>query len=125
MSWHDAQAYVSWLSRTSDAAYRLPTEAEWERAAAGSRSGCWDELTRRGTCPVGSYGANGVGLFDMRGNLWEWLEECPFGDCSESRWIRGGAGGSRKEDMQRDGNFVSGPSRRADNIGFHVARPLE
>ena len=40
VSWDDAQEYVSWLTRTTDEAYRLPTEAEWDRAAAGSQAGC-------------------------------------------------------------------------------------
>ena len=40
VSWDDAQAYVSWLSRTTDMRYRLPTEAEWDGAAAGSQRGC-------------------------------------------------------------------------------------
>ena len=40
VSWDDAQAYVSWLSRTAGVTYRLPTEAEWDRAAAGSQRGC-------------------------------------------------------------------------------------
>ena len=70
VSWDDAQAYVSWLSRTTGATYRLPTAAEWERSAAGSRPGC-DRLGRGtrpdGTCPVGSYGSNGAGLSDMVG----------------------------------------------------------
>ena len=57
VSWDDAQAYVSWLSRRTGAAYRLPTEAEWERAATGSQPGC-DRLGRGtrpdGTCLVGT-----------------------------------------------------------------------
>ena len=43
--WDDAQAYVSWLSRTTGMTYRLPTEAEWARAAAGSQRGCYEERT--------------------------------------------------------------------------------
>ena len=55
VSWDDVQEYVSWLSRTTGATYRLPTEAEWERAAAGSERGCDLERTGNdGTCPVGS-----------------------------------------------------------------------
>ena len=66
VSWDDAQEYLTWLSRTVGATYRLPTEAEWERAAEGSQRGCDRRRTgRRGTCPVGSYGfrvASGVSL---------------------------------------------------------------
>ena len=73
---------MSWLSRTAGATYRLPTEAEWDRAAAGSQRGCDRERTgRNGTCPVGSYGSNAAGLSDMVGNLWEWTEDCWEGDC--------------------------------------------
>ena len=105
VSWDDAQAYVSWLSRTAGAAYRLPTEAEWDRAAAGSQRGCDEERTGRGgTCPVGSYGANGVGLSDMVGNLWEWTEDCWEGDCGR-RVLRGGSWGSNAG--------PSGPARAA------------
>ena len=86
VSWDDAQAYVSWLSRTVGATYRLPTEAEWDRAAAGSQGGCDREPI--GTCPVGSYGSNAAGLSDMVGNVWEWTEDCWEGDCGR-RVLRG------------------------------------
>ena len=93
VSWDDAQEYVSWLSRRTGATYRLPTEAEWERAAAGSQPGC-DRLGRGtrpdGTCPVGSYGSNAAGLSDMVGNLWEWTSGCWERDCGR-REVRGGS----------------------------------
>ena len=72
VSWNAAQAYVSWLSGRTGAEYRLPSEAEWERAAAGSRAGCYRRRTGNSVpCPVGSYGSNAAGLSDMVANVWE------------------------------------------------------
>ena len=91
MSWDDAREYLSWLSQTAGAAYRLPTEAEWLRAAAGSEGGCFERLTgSRGTCPVGSHGSNPLGLSDMLGNAWEWMDDCWEGDCGQ-RVLWGGS----------------------------------
>ena len=67
VSWNDAQAYVAWLSRTTGATYRLPTEAEWLTAAAGSAAGCgWRSYSAsETTCPVGAHGRNELGRADM------------------------------------------------------------
>ena len=125
VSWDDAQAYVSWLSRTTGVTYRLPTEAEWDRAAVGSQAGCYEDRTgNRGTCPVGSYGSNAAGLSDMVGNLFEWTEDCWEGDCGR-RVLRGGS-------WLYDAEYLRPGARnrvRAGDLvgiyGFRVSRTLD
>ena len=89
----DVVEYCRWLSRKTGKAFRLPTEAEWEKAARGglaSRRYPWgDDIdpsranflpdasvkTKRGTTPVGSHPCNGYQLFDMAGNVWQWVSD--------------------------------------------------
>ena len=125
VSWDDAQAYVSWLSRTTGMPYRLPTEAEWERAAAGSQRGCDNERTgNSGTCPVGSYGSNASGLSDMVGNLWEWTEDCWEGDCGR-RVLRGGSWRYFAEDQRPGARDWNRAGSRFNGRGFRVSRTLD
>jgi formylglycine-generating enzyme required for sulfatase activity len=93
VSWHDAKAYVAWLSKMTSKPYRLLTEAEYEYAArAGTTtayygggetgknnancSGCGSQWDRRQTAPVASFAANAFGLHDMQGNIGQWVEDC-------------------------------------------------
>ena len=127
VNWDDAQGYVSWLSRRTGAAYRLPSEAEWTRAATGSQPGC-DRLGRGtrpdGTCPVGSYGTNAAGLSDMVGNLWEWTSDCWEGNCSR-RVVRGGSWVNIGEFL-RPGARVRFPAAHwFNNRGFRISRTLD
>ena len=127
VSWDDAQEYVSWLSRRTGAAYRLPTEAEWERAASGSQPGC-DRLGRGsrpdGTCPVGQYGTNAAGLSDMVGNVWEWASDCWEGDCGR-RVLRGGSWRSAAEFLRPGARHRNSAGFRFIDQGFRVSRTLD
>jgi formylglycine-generating enzyme required for sulfatase activity len=92
VSWDDARAYAQWLSgRIEGLACGLPSEAEWEYAArAGSETPwhwgeeeaaaakyAWFYRNSRGkTRTVGTRHPNGFGLYDMAGNVWEWVEDC-------------------------------------------------
>ena len=96
ISWDDSKKYVAWLTSKTAFEYRLPTEAEWEHAARGGTTEArfWDKLegmacefanlAGQNSCsdgyeegaPVGSYRANAFGLYDMLGNVAEWVEDC-------------------------------------------------
>ena len=93
VSWEDAQSYVTWLSRETGESYRLPSEAEWEYTARAETAtkyswgneigvnrancdGCGSRWDDQQTGPVGSFVPNGFGLYDMHGNVWEWVEDC-------------------------------------------------
>ena len=126
MSLEDAQAYVSWLSHTSGEAYRLPTRAELVWASEGSQPGCYKDRTGRdGTCPVGTYGSNALGLSDMLGNVAEWASDCWEGDCG--RRVTHGAGWFDPPRILVR-NFFGGtnrPDSRYASSGFRVARTLD
>ena len=77
MVWDDAQAYVAWLGRTTGVTYRLPTDAEWDRAAVGSERGYFDDRDVRASWNLPgrrSYGSNDVGLSGhVASNVSEWI----------------------------------------------------
>ena len=150
----DAQAFCTWLGRKLSLPVRLPTEAEWERAARSNVEGRrypWGDdiepsranflpdpaLKRyRGTRPVGSFAPNGFALYDMTGNVWEWVSDwyapdtyrrgdrrTPQGPREGTlRGLRGGAWVTPEVDQLRCSHrHKVPPDTYAYSIGFRVA----
>jgi formylglycine-generating enzyme required for sulfatase activity len=153
VSWNDAQAYTEWLSVVTGEPYRLPSEAEWEytaRAGTTTLFAFGDGLSPSQanfdgnvgrTWQVGTGAANDWGLFDMHGNVWEWVEDCwhdgyrgapqhgspwleaKWGDCSR-RIIRGGAWDDRAGGLRSAVRIGKDRVDRDYSVGFRVARTL-
>jgi len=114
VTWDEAVTYCLWLSKQSGMLFRLPTEAEWERAARGGRDGAlypWgDEAPVNrpylgcdpqtgGPVPVGVNAPNGFGLYDMSEGVHEWCSDYydyRYYSYSPERNPRGAASGQRR-----------------------------
>ncbi|MBS1196829.1 MAG: hypothetical protein H6R18_614 [Proteobacteria bacterium] len=161
VSWYDAQTYLRWLNRKAGfqeedpRRYRLLSEAEWEFACRARNQGQWPfgdmefqlreyawyfDNSGKQTHPVGVKKPNPFGLFDMNGNVWEWVEDVwhrnymgspgngsawlTGGDVSR-RVLRGGAWIVRAERCRSASRLRDDPSNRDRCSGFRVARTLE
>jgi formylglycine-generating enzyme required for sulfatase activity len=147
--------YLPWLTRLTGKVYRLPTKDEWQFAALGgagaaelksqnvdaseecfnasgpTAGNCTDSYN--GTAPVGSFQPNGLGLNDMKGNVWVWSADCwqPFtyapsakpNDCS-MRVVLGGAWSSNRNKVSAQITGWEKSSKRANSIGLRVVRTL-
>ena len=165
VSWNDAQAFIEWLGEQTGETYRLPSEAEWEYAArAGSATkyhfgnsesqlcrygnhadtstdfkwrnkSCSDGVGKRAAA-VGRYQPNGYGLYDMHGNVWEWVQDCrnksytgapsdgrawELGECGQ-RMVRGGAWYDDPPYLRSAKRGWFTHSSRYDGRGFRLAQ---
>jgi formylglycine-generating enzyme required for sulfatase activity len=153
VSWDDAQRYVTWLSKITGKTYRLLTEAEYEYAArAGTQTaypwgddlgsnnancaGCGSRWDASQTAPVGSFAPNRFGLYDMVGNVWEWVQDCLHedynrapvdgsawmtGDCGHHR-LRGGSWASVADEIRSANRARSATADQLSIISFRVGR---
>jgi formylglycine-generating enzyme required for sulfatase activity len=155
VSWDDAKLYVAWLSRLTGKDYRLLTEAEWEYVArAGSNTryswgdepgignancnGCGGAWTLQ-AAPVGSFRPNAFGIYDMEGNVWEWVEDiwhdsyegAPAdgsawleGSDATYRVIRGGSWHNETELLRAAIRLERHRKVQFDTLGLRVARTM-
>ena len=143
VSWNDIeQQYLPWLSKVTGKTYRLPTEAEWEYAAKGGSAAGSSEAQDFGgvatTIAVGSRKPNSLGLYDMHGNVWEWVEDCwndnytltpadgsaaATGDCN-LRIARGGSWASSDPNLLSTKRGWNKPTTKNNTLGFRVVRSL-
>ena len=150
VSWTEAQEYVTWINGETGHKYRLLSEAEWEYAArAGTETAYAGGETiaatdakfasSDGTAEVGQYAANGFGLYDMPGNVWEWVDDCytaSYQDApTDGSAVSGAEGCERasrgggwyttaKKDLRSANRYGFAPADRGNTLGFRIARPL-
>ncbi len=144
VSWEDAQAFCTWLSRRESAEFRLPTEAEWEYACRAGSPQQWpvdDAPNRLGDYtwyaansghalhPVHSKLPNGFGLYHMLGNVQEWCADAhrmenDRGDDRPFRPVRGGAFDTPADTTHSASCQYSYPAYRCRTYGFRVARSV-
>ncbi len=149
VSWNDAQDFIAWLNKTDGGGYRLPSESEWEYAcrAGGNHTYCgsdsvgavaWYDGNSGGRVhAVGDKSPNAFGLYDMTGNVWEWVQDYYHDSyngapadgsawTSGSRQIyrvrRGGSWNSDAGDYRPANRYFYYPVNRYINSGFRLAR---
>lgn len=153
VDWNDARQYAAWLAKKTGKAYRLPSEAEWEYAARGgsrttypwgaamekNRANCrgCEGASGSAPAPTGSFAPNGFGLYDMAGNVAEWVEDCwsdsyrgaPSDGSAQTRpqcqerVLRGGSFNNDPRALRSAARFKYDFDVRYPGNGFRVARP--
>jgi formylglycine-generating enzyme required for sulfatase activity len=163
VSWNDAQAYIGWLNQTTGKTFRLLSESEREYVArAGTQTAFWwgDSITtaqanyggtgksyngspkgeyRQATVPVSSFAPNPFGLYNVHGNVWEWVEDCfhdtyggapadgsawTTGCSNNARVLRGGSWNDNPAYLRSAIRSWGTPVSRDIDGGFRLARSL-
>jgi len=136
VSWDEVQAFIGKLNAKTGKRYRLPTEAEWEIACLAGKhtdycggndldSIAWyNGNSNFQTHPVGQKKPNGYGMYDMTGNLWEWMSDCPNEKKCGSRSIRGGSWMDSPQYQRATYRDKGSVEFRNFFIGFRLARTL-
>lgn len=136
VSWNDAQEFIQKLNAKTGEQYRLPSEAEWEYACYGGSQteycgsndinavAWYDKNSGDTTHPAGRKQPNAFGLYDMSGNVSEWVDGCYNSDC---RWrvLRGGSWGNSTGSLRAAYRDYGDYGYRGSSLrGFRVARTL-
>lgn len=151
VSWYDAQLFIVQLNKLTGRKFRLPTEAEWEYAAKGGKeshnysfsgsdssvSVAWCDQKTGKTQPVGTSMANELGIYDMSGNAWEWVQDRPgeyksdtqynptgpteVHDGLDLRGIRGGSATSKWPACRVSNRGENFAAKFKSTIGFRLA----
>jgi formylglycine-generating enzyme required for sulfatase activity len=152
VSWNDVQLFIEKLGQKTGRTFRLPTEAEWEYAArnggaiekwAGTNNltdladyAWYEKNSDRKTNPIGAKKPNGLGLYDMSGNICEWVQDWygegyysagqrqnPTGPVGgKLRVLRGGSWDNRPSLMRNTTRIWSQPSTRESFYGFRLVK---
>jgi len=143
VSWHDANAYCAWKTKTTGSEWRLPAEEEREKAARGvdGRRYPWGDAADASLCknrdsrnegaqpePVGTLptAASVYGMGDAAGGVWDWTSSLfePHVQASTTRVIRGGGWNNPVANARAADRFRDTPEYRSTNVGFRPARSV-
>lgn len=156
VTWDDARRYIAWLSAATGKPYRMLSEAEYEYAArAGSETpypwgsqvgagnanciGCGGQWNGKAPAPAGSFPANKFGLYDMIGNVWQWVQDCVHtsyqgapqdgsawtaGTTCNNRVARGGTFNVLPAAVRSGSRLLITSGSLYFNLGFRVGRTL-